>query len=194
MPPGPAREEKIGEVALVRNSSVIGRVAAIAAVAIAIVAVVVIVLSGGSDYKVKAVFQNASQIVNGDLVQVAGNPIGTVSDIALTPDGQAQLTLDITDKTYDPLHVGTIATVRQASLSGIANRYVDLRLGPGSGRQDPQTAARSARQYTNSAVDLDELFNTLDKPTRTGASAVHPGVGGCRTPGAATRRRSPGST
>jgi phospholipid/cholesterol/gamma-HCH transport system substrate-binding protein len=147
----------------VRNSSVIGRVAAVAAVAIAIVAVVVIVLSGGSDYKVKAVFQDASQIVNGDLVQVAGNPIGTVSGITLTPSGQAQLTLDITNKTFNPLHLGTIATVRQASLSGIANRYVDLRLGTGPGIPSGGTLGT---QYTNSAVDLDQLFNTLDKPTR----------------------------
>jgi phospholipid/cholesterol/gamma-HCH transport system substrate-binding protein len=150
----------------VRNSSVIGRTAAIAAVAIAIVAVIIIVLSGGTDYKVKAVFLNASQIVNGDLVQVAGVPIGTVSDIALTPNGQAQLTLDITDKTYDPLHVGTIATVRQASLSGIANRYIDLRLGPGNAASIHSGDTIHA-QYTNSAVDLDQLFNTLDKPTRT---------------------------
>lgn len=146
-----------------RNSSVIGRIAAVAAVAIAIVAVVVIVLSGGSDYKVKAVFQDASQIVSGDLVQVAGNPIGTVSGIALTPNGQAQLTLDITNKTFNPLHVGTIATVRQASLSGIANRYVDLRLGTGAKIPSGGTLGT---QYTNSAVDLDQLFNTLDKPTR----------------------------
>jgi phospholipid/cholesterol/gamma-HCH transport system substrate-binding protein len=147
----------------VRNSGVIGRVAAVAAIGIAIVAVVVIVLSGGSDYKVKAVFQDASQIVNGDLVQVAGNPIGSVSGIALTPNGQAQLTLDITNKTFNPLHLGTIATVRQASLSGIANRYVDLRLGTGPKIPSGGTLGT---QYTNSAVDLDQLFNTLDKPTR----------------------------
>jgi len=79
----------------VRNSSVIGRIAAVAAVVIAVAAVAVILLSSGSSYKVRAVFQNASQIVPGDLVEVSGNRIGTVSDISLTPDGQAQLTLDI---------------------------------------------------------------------------------------------------
>jgi phospholipid/cholesterol/gamma-HCH transport system substrate-binding protein len=146
---------------------VIGRAAAIAAVAIAIVAVFVIVLSGGSDYKVKAVFQNASQIVNGDLVQVSGNSVGTVAGISLTPNGQAELTLDITDKTYNPLHVGTIATVREASLSGIANRYVDLRLGPGNA-PTIRNGDTIGTQYTTSAVDLDQLFNTLDKPTRAG--------------------------
>src|SRR5438309_758175 len=112
-----------------RNSSVIGRTAAIAAVVIVIVAVVVIVMSGGSSYQVKAVFQNASQIVSGDLVEASGNNIGTVSNISLTPSGQAEVTLDINDKNYSPLRQGTIATVRETSLSGIANRYVDLRSG-----------------------------------------------------------------
>ena len=55
-----------------RSASLIGRVAAVAAIAIAIVAVAVILLSSGSTYQVRAIFQNASQIVQGDLVQVAG--------------------------------------------------------------------------------------------------------------------------
>ena len=48
-----------------RNSSVIGRVAAVAAVVVALVAVAIIVLSSGSTYQVRAVFANASQIVSG---------------------------------------------------------------------------------------------------------------------------------
>ena len=148
-----------------RNSSVIGRAAAIAAVAIAIVAVVVIVLSSGSSYQVKAIFQDASQIVSGDLVQVSGNSIGTVSNITLTPTGQAELTLSINNKSYIPLRQGTLATVREASLSGIANRYVDLRLGSGSA-STIKNGGVIPTQYTTSAVDLDQLFNTLDAPTR----------------------------
>jgi phospholipid/cholesterol/gamma-HCH transport system substrate-binding protein len=141
------------------------RAAAIAAVAVAIAAVAVIVLPGGGSYRVKAIFQNASQIVGGDLVEVAGSPIGTVSDIALTPSGQALLTLDITDKAYAPLRQGTEATVRSTSLTGIANRYVDLRLGPGTGApiHDGETIGAHA---TTSEVDLDQLLNTLDGRTR----------------------------
>jgi hypothetical protein len=63
----------------VRNSTVVGRVAAVAAVAIAVIVVAVILLSGGMSYQVRLVFQNASQIVNGDEVQL--NPIlGWLSD------------------------------------------------------------------------------------------------------------------
>jgi phospholipid/cholesterol/gamma-HCH transport system substrate-binding protein len=146
---------------------VIGRVAAVSAVAIAVVVVAVILLSGGSSYEVKAVFADASQIVSGDQVQIAGNPVGSVSSISLTRSGQAQLTLTINNSSYMPLHQGTEATVRQASLSGIANRYVDLRLGPGNA---PRIASGGVIPTTDttSAVDLDEVFNTLDPSTLKG--------------------------
>ena len=145
----------------------IGRVAAIAAVAIAVVVVAVILLSSGSGYTVNAVFQDASQIVSGDQVEIAGNSVGTVSGIKLTPTGQAQLTLSINDSSYTPLHQGTEATVRSSSLSGIANRYVDLRLGPANAPQIPAGGVIPT-QYTTSAVDIDQLFNTLNPPTLKG--------------------------
>jgi phospholipid/cholesterol/gamma-HCH transport system substrate-binding protein len=151
----------------VRNSTVIGRVAAVAAVAIAVVVVAVILLSGGSSYQVKAIFQDASQIVSGDQVEIAGNAVGTVSNISLTRDGQAQLTLSIGNSAYTPLHQGTEATVRLASLSGVANRYIDLRLGPANAPAI-QSGGVIEPQYTTSAVDLDELFNTLNPPTLKG--------------------------
>jgi len=154
-----------------RNSSLIGRVAALAAVAIAVVAVVVILLSGGSSYQVKAVFTNASQLVPGDQVQVSGNPVGTISKITLTPSGQAELTLTIDNSTYQPLHQGTQATVRLTSLSGIANRYVDLRLGSGTAAKIPNGGVIPTSD-TTSAVDFDQLFNTLDGPTRQGLQNV----------------------
>ena len=154
-----------------RNSSVIGRAAAIAAVAVALVAVVVILLSSGSTYKVRAIFSNASQIVSGDLVQVAGNPVGTVSDISLTPSGQAQVTMTINNKTYQPLRQGTQAAVRETSLSGIANRYIDLRLGS-AGKNGIANNGVISTQNTTTEVDLDQLFNTLDGPTRKGLQDV----------------------
>ncbi|MGI8428527.1 MAG: MlaD family protein [Solirubrobacteraceae bacterium] len=154
-----------------RNSRVIGRAAAIAALAAVIIAVVVVMLPSGTSYRVKAMFKDASQLVTGDQVQVAGNPIGTVSDISLTPGGLAQLTLDITNPTYSPLREGTEATVRESSLTGIANRYVDLALGPATApalRGGDTIPTRN----TTSEVDFDQLFNTLDGPTRAGLQGV----------------------
>jgi phospholipid/cholesterol/gamma-HCH transport system substrate-binding protein len=144
---------------------VIGRVVAVATVVVAIVVVVVVVLGGGRSYQVHAIFENASQIVSGDQVEVAGNGIGTVSNISLTPNGQANLTLNITNSTYQPLYRGTLATVRAVSLTGIANRYIDLRL-PGAGAPKIPNGGTIPTQSTTSAVDFDELFNTLNGPTR----------------------------
>jgi phospholipid/cholesterol/gamma-HCH transport system substrate-binding protein len=151
---------------------VIGRVAAVAAVAVAIAAVVVIVFGGGgTSYDVEAIFQNASQIVSGDLVQASGNAIGTVSNIKLTPNGQAELTLDISSSAYQPLRQGTEATVRQTSLSAVANRYVDLRLAPGNAAPIPN-GGTIGTEHTTSAVDLDQLFNTFTPPTRKALQEV----------------------
>jgi phospholipid/cholesterol/gamma-HCH transport system substrate-binding protein len=159
----------------VRNSSLIGRVAGVGAVLIALIAVILIVLGGGSSYTVHAVFQNASQIVTGDQVDVGGVPVGTVSSIALTAHGQAELTLNINDSKFTPLRQGTQATIRELSLSGIANRYVDLNLGPPNNSKIPNGGTIS-QTSTTSEVDLDELFNTLNPPTRRGLQELIQGT------------------
>jgi phospholipid/cholesterol/gamma-HCH transport system substrate-binding protein len=157
---------------MARNSSVIARITAVGVLTIAVVAVAIILLSGGSSYHVNAVFADAGQIVSGDQVEVGGNAIGTVSNIALTKNGQAALTLTLHD--FTPLHEGTHATIRQASLSGIANRYVDLDLGPSSAPKIPNGRTIGTSNTTN-IVDLDELFNTLNGPTRKGLQNVFQG-------------------
>src|SRR3712207_1670942 len=111
-----------------RSVSPAGRVAAVGAVIAAVVIVAFLLFAGGGGgYTVKARFLNASQLVKGNLVQVGGTKAGTVEEIEVTPDGQAVITLKI-DEDYAPLKIGTHATIRQASLSGIANRYIELQL------------------------------------------------------------------
>ena len=161
-----------------RNSRVIGRVVALAAVVVAVAGVAIVLLgSGGSDYVVHARFQNASQLVKGDQVQVAGRSVGNITDIGLTPDGEADVTMKITDDGYHPLREGTLATVRQASLSGVANRYVDLRLPDASHTKTIPNGAVIPESQTTTAVDLDQLFNTFDPKTRKALTAVIRGYG-----------------
>ena len=153
------------------RTSSIGRTAAIAAVVIAGVAVAVIVLrGGGSNYTVKADFQNASQLVKGNLVQVSGEPVGKVTGITLTDNGQAEVTMKI-DGDYAPLRQGTQATVRASSLSGIANRYVDLNLAPANASHIPSGGVIDA-SHTTTAVDLDQIFNIFDPKTRRSLTNV----------------------
>jgi phospholipid/cholesterol/gamma-HCH transport system substrate-binding protein len=151
----------------------IGRVLAIAAL-VAAIAVVAFVLFGnrGPGYTVHARFENASQLVKGDNVAVAGVPVGKVSGIDLTPDGQADVRMKITDGGYQPLRRGTKAIIRQASLSGVANRYIDLEL-PAADHQATIPAGGVIDQTdTTTAVDLDQLFNTFDPKTRKALSGL----------------------
>jgi phospholipid/cholesterol/gamma-HCH transport system substrate-binding protein len=156
----------------VRESSAIGRGLLGAAIVFGVVVAVVVLLSGGSSYHVKARFTNASQLVKGNLVQVAGVKVGTVKQIDLSDDGEAVVDIQITDDGYSPLRKGTIATVRQASLSGVANRYIDLSLPDGRQQETIDDGAEIPSAKTTSAVDLDELFNTLDAKTRRSLQGV----------------------
>lgn len=154
-----------------------GRAVALGAVLIAVAAVVVVLLRPGSDsYEVKARFQNAAQLVKGNLVQVAGAPIGEVTAIELTDDGQADITLSIADDRYQPLREGTEAIIRQASLSGVANRYVDLML-PGGDPPKLDDGALILQKDTTTAVDLDQLFNTFNEGTRQSLTRLVRGFG-----------------
>ena len=147
------------------TSSVVGRVAAVLALLGAIVVVLLLVLGGGSSYTVTAQFENASQLVTGNNVNVAGVPVGSVKEISLSDDGQALVKMEVSDSAYTPLPDGTHATIRSQSLSGIANRYIDLDLPAQPDGKTISTGGTIAQADTTSEVDLDQLFNTLNKPT-----------------------------
>ena len=149
----------------VTGSSALGRIAAIVALAVAAVVVAVLLLPGGNDYTVTAQFQNASQLVKGSQVVVGGVSVGSVKSIELGPNGSALVTFSVSGD-YAPLRRGTTATVRSYSLSGIANRQVQLTLPPeGRGGDQIPDGGTLAESDTVSEVDLDQVFNTLDPKT-----------------------------
>ena len=151
-----------------RSVSGVGRAAALAAVIAAVVLVAVLLFGGGgSGYTVTADFLNAGQLVKGNPVQTGGVPIGSVKSIDITDEGQAVIEFSVDDD-HSPLPVGTHVTIRQFSQSGIANRYIDLGYPPES-QSDGQKiddGGHIGADNTTTAVDLDELFNTLDPKTR----------------------------
>src|SRR4051794_37875325 len=130
---------------------------------------------GGDGYTVNVTFQNAGQLVKGNNVEVAGRPIGKIKSIELDDHGQAHVTMSV-GSGFDPLHQGTTAVIRAASLSGIANRYVEVHPGPNSAGKIPDGGAIGSDQ-TQAPVDLDQLFNTLDPKTRRGLSQIIQGSG-----------------
>lgn len=134
---------------------------------LAVVAVLAIVLLGnGGSTRYRLIFQNAGQLVRGDDVQIGGRRIGNVDDILLTDDNQAEVVVSV-EEPYAPLHEGTTATIRLASLSGVANRYISLAPGPNNAPAI-EDDGRLDVEKTTSVVDLDQLFNALDPRTRRG--------------------------
>jgi phospholipid/cholesterol/gamma-HCH transport system substrate-binding protein len=135
-----------------------------------------LIFGGSESYTVKARFRAAGQLVPGNLVQIAGRPVGTTGQARLTDDGQAEIELKI-DPEHAPLRAGTQATIRQASLSGVANRYVDLQMPTGDVQEEIADGGVIPIQDTTTAVDLDQLFALFDDKARKGLRNVIRGFG-----------------
>jgi phospholipid/cholesterol/gamma-HCH transport system substrate-binding protein len=146
------------------NSSIVGRVLAVGVILVAIAVAAWLLFAGDRGYRVTAEFVNAGQLVNGNEVRVAGNTVGSVDEIDVSPDGRAEVTFTV-EGDYAPLRRGTRAIIKQTSLSGIANRYVDLHLGP-AGRDDIEDGGRIEADQTETAVELDQVFALFDEETR----------------------------
>jgi phospholipid/cholesterol/gamma-HCH transport system substrate-binding protein len=139
----------------------LARAAAGGALLVGFVLVLVVLFGGSSGNKYHLLFENGGQLVSGNQVLRAGQPIGTVDDVTLTDSGQAEVTISVDEA----LHQGTSAIIRATSLSGIANRYVSITPGPDNAAE-LEDGATLAGEKTTSPVDLDQLFNTLTPRTR----------------------------
>jgi phospholipid/cholesterol/gamma-HCH transport system substrate-binding protein len=145
------------------------RLAALAAIAVVAV-VAVLLLKGSSQHEYTLVFQSAGQLVKDNDVQIGGRRIGRVAAIKLDDRNLAEVRIQV-DEPYAPLHLGTTATIRSGSLSGVANRYIALAPGPNNAPKldDGQTLGLDR---TTTSVDLDQLFDTLDPKTRASLQKV----------------------
>ncbi len=147
------------------------RIVAVAALVGALILAGVLLLDSEESYTVKARFINAGQLVKGNLVQTGGRKVGLVKSIELGPDGSAEVALEINDF-LGPLRQGTRATIRIASLSGVANRYVDLEMPPGEAQVPIEDGGVIPLSDTTTAVDLDHLFSLFDEKTKEGLRNV----------------------
>ena len=139
------------------------RIAAVALVVAAVVLLALLLFRGGT-YTVTGEFLNAGQLVEGNQVRVSGASVGTVEDVGLSENGQALVRFTV-DEDYAPLRRGTRAIIRQNSLSGIANRFIDLHLGPADGAEIDD-GGRLGPDETQTAVEIDEVFGIFDPRTR----------------------------
>ena len=143
-----------------------GRLLAGGALTLAVLALLLVWLTRDDGHQYKLVFENAGQLVKGDLARVGGTPVGEVKAIELTDDGRAEVTVSVSEE-FAPLHRGSSALIRAQGLVGTANRFVDISPAPNF---KPELADGAVIQgdKTTAIVELDQLFNTFDPSTRKG--------------------------
>jgi phospholipid/cholesterol/gamma-HCH transport system substrate-binding protein len=140
------------------------RAAALAALVAGVAIALVFTRCGGDEYSVTAQFQNASALVPGNQVVIGAQPVGSVKEIRLAPDGQANVTFTV-DEEFTPLRRGTVATVRWASLSSVANRQIQL-TPPAEGiGEEIEDGGVLTQTETITDVEVDQFFNMLDDKT-----------------------------
>ena len=133
--------------------------------------------SGGGDYSVRALFDDAGFAVAGEQVRIAGAPVGTISSLSVTRDNLAAVTLSITNREFTPWYANATCTIRPQSL--IAERYVDcnpgtssaaplrrIRIGPGAGSYLLPVVR------TSSPIDPDLVQNISQEPVRQALSVI----------------------
>jgi phospholipid/cholesterol/gamma-HCH transport system substrate-binding protein len=152
-----------------QRGHVLSRVIAVGALFAAVAFVVVMFFGDDGGRQYKLLFETGGQLVRGNEVLVAGQKVGTVDALDLTADGQAEVTVTMDE----PITEGTTAQIRATSLSGIANRYISLQMGPTDDEiEDGTTIAADA---TTSPVDIDQLFSIFDEDTRKSLQDVFKG-------------------
>ena len=139
------------------------RAAAIAALAIVVIVLAFILFGGSSGHQYNLLFQNASQLVPDNQVQIGGQPVGSVESIELTDDNLAEVKISVEQE----LHEGSTAVVRATSLSGVANHYVSISPGPND-EAALDEGATLGLDATTTPADLDLLFNSFPQSARKG--------------------------
>ena len=122
-------------------------------------------------YLVRAIFDNAANLVEGEDVKVAGVPVGVVSDLAVTEDEKAAVVLRVDNAGFAPWKTDAKCTIRPQSLIG--EKFVDCE--PGSAAAEPLRSIRRGPgegqrllgvERTSTPVDLDLINNILRLPYR----------------------------
>jgi ABC-type transporter Mla subunit MlaD len=122
-------------------------------------------------YIVRAIFDNASSLVNGEDVKIAGVPVGVVTGMDVTEDKQAAISLRIDKKEFTPFKDDAHCTIRPQGLIG--EKFVECQ--PGSAGSpalqkiqhgDGKGERLLPVQETSSPVDLDLLNDIMRLPYR----------------------------
>jgi virulence factor Mce-like protein len=120
-----------------------------------------------ASYRISAVVPNAQSLVPGNEVRVGGVLVGTIESIAPLQDAQtgrvdAKLDLRL-DASAKPIPVNSTVVIRAKSALGL--KYLEISKGD-SQKNYPDGATIPRRQAKPETVDLDQVLNTFNEPTR----------------------------
>jgi virulence factor Mce-like protein len=122
-------------------------------------------------YYVRAIFDNSSTVVQGEDVKIAGVPVGVVSDLNVTDDKQAAITMRIDDTDFTPWKTDAKCTIRAQGLIG--EKFIECE--PGSTDAPPLKRIEEgdgegerllAVEHTSSPVDIDLVNDIMRLPYR----------------------------
>lgn len=130
-------------------------------------------------YDVKAEIPTGNKLVKGNEIRVGGFRVGVVDDIQpriVQQDGERKAIAVIAmklDKTVEPLSTDTLIKVRPRSALGL--KYVELT--PGDGKSTYAAGDTMPLPNASEGLELEDVFSTLDEPTRDNSRAALEGFG-----------------
>jgi phospholipid/cholesterol/gamma-HCH transport system substrate-binding protein len=111
-------------------------------------------LSFGSTKEYKAQFADATGVVKGDDIRIAGVKVGSVKDVDVVDETNAMVTFSVEEDTQ--LNASTHASIRYRNLVG--QRYISLTQDAGE-TEVLEDGATIPVERTSPALDLTVLFN-----------------------------------
>jgi phospholipid/cholesterol/gamma-HCH transport system substrate-binding protein len=123
-------------------------------------------------YTLDVPLKDAAGLYAGSDVEIAGAKAGSIDAINLR-SGLAVATISL-DSQHSPVHRDATVDLRPKSLLG--EKY--LALDPGKASDTLQSGARLAPGAISQSVELQDVFNTFDKPTRDKLQVLIDQLGG----------------
>ncbi len=168
--------EAVRKSAVARKGVALG---AAAACLVAAAAVALLAISAGEEgsYKVRAIFDDAGNVISGEQVKIAGVTVGKVGSVTPTPQAKAAVVLEITKDGFKDFRADASCEIRPQALIG--EKYVDCRptqeRAEGTPLPPPLQKIRSGEgegerllpvQNNSSPVDVDLLGDISRLPER----------------------------
>jgi virulence factor Mce-like protein len=119
-----------------------------------------------SGYRIDAIFDNASNVIPGQDVKVAGARAGRIVAVELTPEHKARVKMEVSEQ-FAPFRTDADCSIQPQSLIG--EKFVQCTPGTPRGRElvaRGDEAPTVPVAQTHAPVDLDLVFATFRMPYR----------------------------